>query len=260
MNLGGKKKAPSLEVICGTDGREDAACHIGDPNAPNFGAAQNAVARLLFQSGQFFYVCTGWLAAGSNANTLVTNNHCISTQNEASSLQAKFGYQRSGCGTGTIGSGTDYAGGTLLKTNNKLDYTLMTLQGNPEATWGELTPTALQAGVGTLIWFIQHPGGNEKEVGYYEESSHTNRCDVELIDRSYAGTTKKSQMAYGCDSEGGSSGSPIIRATFSPSATTVRVAGLHHFGGVSSNPCRNAATEMPEICTNAGSLLSCASN
>jgi lysyl endopeptidase len=246
-----RRPVPSPEVVCGTDGREDVACHSSNST---FDTAENSVARLLFQQGAFFYVCTGWLTAGSNANTLVTNNHCISSQNVTNTLEATFGYQRTGCGTGSINNGTPYAGGTFLKTHNKLDYSLLTLQGNPEATWGKLTPKSSQAPVGTVIWFIQHPGGNEKKVGWFEESSHTAVCDVELVDQTYSGTTRKSQMAYSCDSEGGSSGSPIVQSG------TNKVVGLHHFGGVSSNPCRNSATEMPEICSNAGALLSCVTN
>lgn len=249
INLSGKKNPPIEEVICGTDGRENMACYM-----PALDALQRPVNRMLFTSGASQYVCTGWLVAGSNSSTMLTNNHCISTQNEASSLQALFNYQVTTCGGGTNATTTSYAGGTLLKTNSKLDYTVMTLQGNPEATWGELTATSLRGNVGQLLYFIQHPGGNQKKIGYWEDSAQTLRCDVELVDQTYSGTTRRSQMAYGCDSEGGSSGSPIVNAA------TGRVFGLHHYGGVSSSPCRNAATEMPEICASAGTLLSCASN
>jgi V8-like Glu-specific endopeptidase len=249
VDLGGPKARPVPEVVCGTDGREDVACHLSEIDA-----AQKPVARLLFASGQFLYVCTGWLAQGSNNSTLVTNNHCIDTQAETSSLQATFGYQRTLCGTGTPNAGADYAGGTLLTTNKRLDFTLLTLQGNPEGTWGELIPTTKTVATGDLIWFIQHPGGNAKEVGYWEDAAHTVRCKVDRINQTYSGTVKRSQMAYGCDSEGGSSGSPIV------DAASRHVIGLHHYGGVSGNPCLNAATEMPEICAAAGSRLTCATN
>ena len=63
---------PTPEVVCGTDGREDAACHTA---VGAFDTAQKPVARLLFTSGGFQYVCTGWLVAGSNSSTMLTNNH-----------------------------------------------------------------------------------------------------------------------------------------------------------------------------------------
>jgi len=255
----GRRPQPTQEVVCGTDGREDIVCHA---NESMIDAAQKAVARLLFVSGGLQYVCTGWLVAGSNASTMLTNNHCMKNQTEWSSLQAKFNYQRTTCGGASNDTTTDYAGGTFLKTNSVnrrgnrggLDYTIGTLQGNPESTWGEVVATTLVAPVNTLIWFIQHPGGNQKKIGYWEHSNLTSRCKVDTSGATYGQAATGSQIGYGCDSEGGSSGSPIINSS------TGRAIGLHHYGGVSSNPCLNSATMMSRVCSDAGSLLSCASN
>ncbi len=233
-------------VICGDEGREAAVCH------PEVNS--NPVARILFQSGGSSFVCTAWLVAGSNANTIVTNNHCIGNQTEASSVQAKFNYQTTSCGGSTQATTTDYAGGTFLKTGSKLDYTVMTLQGNPEATWGEYTATSKQPTVGLTINFPQHPGGGLKRIGYWENAAHTVRCTAATVNASYSSATRKSQMGYGCDSEGGSSGSPIM------DAGTGRIIGLHHFGGVGNNPCLNSATQMRQVCADAGALISCATN
>jgi lysyl endopeptidase len=254
-SLGGQKKGDYTDVVCGTDGREDAACHASTVN-------MNPIARLLFQSGGSMYVCTGWLVAGANANTMVTNNHCFDTQSETTTVQAKFGYQRSGCGSGTVGAGTDFAGGTFLKTNTErkkgsrggLDYTIFTLLGNPEASWGEYTATSKAPSVGLVIDFPQHPGGNAKEIGWWEDGAHTVRCKVNTVNATYGGASSGSQMGYGCDSEGGSSGSPIL------DDATGRVIGLHHYGGVTSSPCLNSGTMMSKVCADAGSLLACASN
>jgi V8-like Glu-specific endopeptidase len=251
------KHSPIPEVVCGTDGREDVACHL-----PEIDAAQRPVARLLFVSGGFQYVCTGELIAGSNANTLITNNHCIDTQTETSSLQARFNYQKTSCGGTGNATTTDYAGGTFLKTNTEkrrgskggLDYTLLTLLGSPEATWGELVGTTKTVNVGDLIWFIQHPGGNQKKVGYWEDGGQTARCNVDTINATYGNSAIGSQTGYACDSEGGSSGSAIT------DPATGHAIALHHYGGVSSNPCLNSGTAFTRICADAGSLLSCAGN
>jgi V8-like Glu-specific endopeptidase len=251
-----KQPTATPEVVCGTDGREDIACH-SDTNV-----AQKPIARLLFVSGGSQFLCTGWLAAGSNNSTLVTNNHCFSTQTEVNSLQAKFNFQRTSCNGSTNAAAADFAGGTFLRTNTigrrgkkgGLDYTICTLQGNPEATWGELTPTTKAVAVGDKIWFIQHPGGREKEIGYYEDANHTVLCKVDTTNQTYSNSAQGSQIGYGCDSEGGSSGSPIV------DAVTGRVIALHHFGGVTSSPCLNSGTSMKTVCADAGSLLSCASN
>ena len=238
-------EAPTPDVICGTDGRRNAACYTFNTKP---------VARLAFQSGGSSYLCTGWLVAGSNSSTMLTNNHCFKTQSEVNTVQARFNYQYSACTGTTLATYSSYNGGTFLKTSSGLDYTLLTLLGNPEATWGEYTATSKSLTVGTLIHFPQHPGGQPKKVGYYEDSAQTTRCKLATVNATYGTSTAGSQTGYGCDSEGGSSGSPIVETA------TGRVVGLHHYGGVSSSPCLNSATQMRQICSNAGSLLSCATN
>lgn len=259
VRLDTRGTGPVPEVVCSTDGREDAACYMSDAA---FSAAQAPVARLLFASGAYLYVCTGWLARGANESTLVTNNHCISRQREADSLEAMFNFQRTECGGSVDAPTATYAGGPILKTNNirkhgrreGLDYTLIALMGNPEATWGKLIPTTRATAEGDPIWFIQHPGGGRKTVGVWEDADHAVLCKLDAVDQSLKGIAPSSQNFYACDSEGGSSGSPIV------DPATGRVIGLHHFGGITDNPCLNGGTEMPEICADAGPLLDCAAD
>jgi len=248
---------PVPEQICGTDGREDVACH-----SPEIDAAQRPVARLLWIKGNLILACTGWLVAGSNPDTLITNQHCVSKKPEVRSLQATFNFQLTACGGGATATTSTYAGGALLRSNNLvprgqregLDYTLLTLQGNPEGTWGELTPTSKSVAAGDLIWFIQHPGGGPKTIGYWDDASHTVRCGVATVGQTYGGSAPGSQTGYSCDSEAGSSGSPIV------DAGTGRVIALHHFGNAGTGGCLNAGTSMSRICADAGSLLGCVSN
>jgi len=234
------------KIVCGTDGRENVACHT-DVNV-------RPVARLSFQSGGSSFLCTGWLVAGSNNSTMFTNNHCFTTQTEVNTVQARFNYQTTTCSGGTTATTTTYAGGTFLRTNASLDYTLFTLQGNPEATWGEYTATSKTPIVGMNINFPQHSGGNLKTISYWKDSAHTLRCNVSTVNQTYGGSAANSQVGYSCDSAGGASGSPII------DAGTGRVIGLHHFGGVGGSTCLNSATQLKNICPDAGSLLSCATN
>jgi V8-like Glu-specific endopeptidase len=251
---------PVPEIVVGTDGREDIACHTGDAV---INAAQKPVARLLFTVKRTQYLCTGELVRGSNANTLITNAHCIDSQTVTSTLEARFNYQYTTCGGSTLAATTSFAGGTWLKTNAErysarkasttgLDYTLLTLQGTPEATFGELVPTSAIGAVGTQMNFIQHPAGLPKKIGYWEDSEHTVRCKIDTINQTYGASYPNSQTGYGCDSEGGSSGSAITRASDG------KVIGLHHYGGVTT--VLNSATMMSLICANAGSLLICDGN
>ena len=249
---------PAPEVVCGTDGRKDVACYTTPPKS-----TWNPIARLLFVNDDdgFQYVCTGSLVPGSNANTLITNNHCIDTQSETSSLQARFNYQKKNCSGNQLETASNYNGGTFLKTSaivGGLDYTLVTLQGNPAGTWGMLTPTTLEPSAGSLMHFPQHPGGGLKKLGRFENKQQTIRCTVITVHQTFCTgcpcnpTLANSQFNYGCDSEGGSSGSPILTNAAN------RVWGLHHLGGITS--CSNSATHMSLICADAGALLTCAAN
>jgi len=242
----------SLEVICSGDGRKNVVCYT-DPPVSTF----DPVARLLFQDSGAWYVCTGSLVPGSTANTLITNNHCISSQTVTETLQASFNYQAVNCKgkASAVEPVTTYNGGTFLKTSSVdggLDYTLVTLLGSPAATWGMLTPTTLEPSPASLMLFPQHPGGGVKELGKFEDKFETTLCNVYSVHQTFGTSAPYSQFNYGCDSEGGSSGSPILNGN------GTRMWGLHHYGGVTS--CSNAATHMNLICQDAGSLLSCVSN
>lgn len=220
--------------ICGgSTGYENVACH---PEA----TSQRSVARLLAVSGSTRSVrCTGWMVRGSNANTLITNNHCFSTSTAVRSIEAQFNFQTNTCGGTAMATSQSFRGNVLLRTvGMPLDYTLATLMGNPEATWGEIVPLRRVPRVGELIWLVQHPSGQPKKIGFWENSAHTTRCDVESL----SGT----QLRYSCDTLGGSSGSVVLA-----SGTNTAV-GLHHLGG-----CPNAATALSSICANAGTLLTC---
>lgn len=249
-----KKTTPVPEVVCGTNGNEDIVCH----NETLINSTERAVARLLFLVGRTQYLCTGWLVAGSNANTMLTNNHCFDTQTEVRTVQASFNYQTTSCGGSTVATTTDYAGNLLLKTNTVnrkgskggLDYTLFTLSGNPEATWGEITPTSRTLAVDQQIWVIQHPDGGLKKIGYYEDAAHTQLCKVNTINQTYGQSAAGTQLGYGCDTAPGSSGSPVL------SALDGKAIGLHHYGDIAVG-CLNSGTQMRQICADAGTLLSC---
>ncbi|MGH9161752.1 MAG: trypsin-like serine peptidase [Vicinamibacteraceae bacterium] len=237
------------ESVCGTDGLEPVACHMSEAGIAQ---TQRSVAQLLYQSGGDVFACTGTLVRGAVDSLLLTNNHCMSSQAEVSTLQATFGHQLSACSNGVLSVGMTYAGDLLVSTSTSLDYSLVTLQGNPEASWGELLPTAADADVGTTFWLTQHPAGGPKDIGYWEDASRTSRCKVASSAVTIEALTPGSQMEYACDTTGGSSGSPLV------SAETNRIVGLHHLGALPPpSPCLNAATMMRFICEDAGNLLGC---
>ncbi|MCU0486901.1 MAG: hypothetical protein MUC85_12420, partial [Anaerolineales bacterium] len=191
---------PIPDIVVGTDGREDVACHTGEAVV---NAAQKPVARLLFTVKRSQYLCTGELVRGSNASTLITNNHCFADQTATNTVEARFNYQYTTCGGSTLAATTSFAGGTFLKTNAEkyssrkasttgLDYTLITLKGDPETVFGELIPTTAIS-VGTQMNFIQHPAGLPKKIGYWEDAEHTIRCKIDTINMTYGSSYPNSQ-------------------------------------------------------------------
>jgi hypothetical protein len=250
-----QQSSGASSMACGDDAREEVACHL-----PEVSASSSATARLLTIDQQGFQVlCTGWLVSGSTPNTLITANHCVSHPGEVRATQATFNHQFTTCLDGIQAPTTEFLGDQLLKTNNVwrngegnengLDYTLMTLLGDPESTWGELTPTVDAPAIGDEIWIVQHPDGVQKKIAYYEDVIGGARCQIDMVDQTFGLSAYDSQMAYACDTSGGASGSAVV------DALSGLVLGIHHFGNVAT--CYNAATEMPEICGDAGELLSC---
>jgi hypothetical protein len=77
---------------------------------------------------------------------------------------------------------------------------------------------------------------------------------VDTINATYGYAKPNSQIGYGCDSARGASGSAIT------AARDGKVIALHHYGGVSSNPCLNSGSGMKRICADAGPLLQCDSH
>jgi hypothetical protein len=76
---------------------------------------------------------------------------------------------------------------------------------------------------GEEIYIPQHPGGRSKEIALYDSSESGGVCRVREMVNSCVGGYY-SDVAYTCDSEGRSSGSPVI------AVSTNKVIALHHCG------------------------------
>jgi hypothetical protein len=103
---------------------------------PAIDQATRAVAQLNFTSGSDMFVCTGTLINANPAPALpylLTAHHCISTPDEAASLEAVYNDRAASCG----GAPPDRAqlprtlGATLLATGTVSDFTLLRLAQAP---------------------------------------------------------------------------------------------------------------------------------
>jgi hypothetical protein len=218
--LDGGKGGESNRSICGADNKKAVACYSGTK-----ATRAQAVARLLLSGGG---ACTTWrLGSG---NHFMTNNHCFSTASGVRAAEIQFNYQNTTC-TGTTGATvTKVAGSSLLKTSSSLDYSLYTVASTANLSgFGSLSLDVRIPTAGETIYIPQHPGGRKKELGVESGSDTGGLCKI--------GTAQSGvDSLYLCDTEGGSSGSPVL------ATSSNKVINLHHLGG-----CGNAGVRISRI-------------
>jgi hypothetical protein len=200
-------------------------------------------------AGGFFF-CTGSLI--SHRNHFITNSHCVNSESEVDSLEVRFNYEYTTCNGSTLKTYQTYGSSAndLLVTNEGLDFSLLTLAGNPAGTYGYLPVNGENLEVGDGLYLPQHPGGRPKEMHSRHTGSATEDCRVKFADWTEPGYSSGASIQHTCDTEGGSSGSPVLNYNH-------QVVALHHTGYLGSpsqcsanggpgSPC-NGAIEMENI-------------
>ncbi len=194
--------------ICGNNDKEEISCYSDE----RYNKAQ-AVSRLL-EGGNAY--CTGWLLG--NEGHLMTNNHCIGNQTDADNTEFQFNYQYNNCDGSDPSNANIVAQSADLKcTDSNLDFTLVKLPNNPTDQYGYLSLSSDPPNVGDRIYIPQHPGGKRKKIAVNSDNPN---------DPGYAtiqGTGNR--VEYYADTEGGSSGSPVI------SHDSHLVYAIHNTGG-----------------------------
>lgn len=226
------------ESICGRDDSRNAVCYKdADPAA--YGAS-HAVARLIINGESY---CTGWIAGNDR---LLTNNHCFTDNAEARVTEVQFGYECVRCSGGQARTPLKVTGAEVLETDFKLDFTLFTVADPAKIAHLPALPISeAPVGLHDKIYIPEHPGGKPLRIASVSSSEPDglgSRCLVG--DEKRRGRGYGTDFAYRCDTEGGSSGSPVI------SRATGQVVGIHHFGG-----CPNQAVRMDLIYPKIASYL-----
>ena len=212
--------------LFGAQAQEKAFCSWNDScirnasceNIPNaVQVAEDAVAYLLYSVNGGTYLCTGGLVndtANSGTPYLLTANHCFSSQTSASSLEAYFQWSvgcGSSCGTQYFppGSVSVVNGSTLLATDAGTDFTLVQLASAAPAGTALLgwTTSPVANSSGTDLYRVSHPSGSPQ--AYSEQSVNTSAGTCRTLPR---GDFIYSDATLG-DTEGGSSGSPVVNGS-----------------------------------------------
>jgi lysyl endopeptidase len=211
------------ESVCGSDTSADAVCYrSADPVAYT---KSKAITRLLINGTE---LCTGWRVG--QQNRLLTNNHCFNTSAEAYETEVWFNYQCAKCGGYDVFRPTKVWGGKVLATDQVYDFTLFSVDDfTAVRKFGFLSLDTTRPARNQELYVPQHPAGEPTRIaGSLGEQA--GNCAV--INPAYDGYAAKSDVAYYCDTEGGSSGSPVL------SRATDRVVALHHFGGCPNSGVR----------------------
>lgn len=214
------------ESICGSDNKQAAVCFVEGFNTEY--QHSKPVARILIGGRS---LCTAWRVGPDN--TMMTNNHCIGSAAEAANTEVWFNYQLASCGGGKSVT-TKVQADRLLETGYTLDYSLFSVRSFASIqSFGYLGLDPRIPNQSETIYIPQHPGGRLKELSVVTDSKGT-RCQVDSPVTNGRGAATDS--GYLCDTEGGSSGSPVI------ASSSNNVIALHHLGG-----CYNKGAHISKI-------------
>ncbi|WP_299889500.1 trypsin-like peptidase domain-containing protein [uncultured Lacinutrix sp.] len=188
---------PLGRTICSADDKEPVVCYVGT----EMSRKAEAVCRLLIGGGG---LCTGWLLGCDGS--VMTNNHCVDSAGGAQNIDFLFNYRYDNCAA-TIDATSDLVAtsATFIQTDASLDFTLLQLPVNPTPTYGYLSLSSVAVTAGERIYIPQHPGGRRKEIAVNTDSNGDANGFAMVTDAGPA------RVEYHCDTEGGSSGSPVIR-------------------------------------------------
>ncbi|MGB3975522.1 MAG: trypsin-like peptidase domain-containing protein [bacterium] len=230
---------PGDRAICGADDKRDAKCY--ENSYPEVYEKSKAVARLLMDGSE---LCTAWLV--SCDNHVLTNSHCsisgdFDSQAKLDRMEFQFIYQRPQCGSGTATVEYSFMGGTFLENEHYIDYTLIQAPAgeDPAGTYGWLNIDDRLADIDEQMFIVGHPGGRPKEISL--ESTHSQDqsglCEVYSLNEPacISGATVQ-EIGYYCDTEGGSSGSPVL------SLNTLKAIALHHCAN-----CPNRGVRIQDV-------------
>ncbi|KAL4164724.1 hypothetical protein KRP22_003465 [Phytophthora ramorum] len=226
------------ESICG-DGDQSlpAKCYAPGSNLSEelphaYGKAQ-AVARLLINGT---YLCTGWL--GGSEGHLFTNHHCFEEEDWALTTDFEFAAESSSCSDqcetqlgcpGTLVATTS----TFIADSDDIDYSVVQLPDCVDLSpYGYLQLRESGPVLNESIYVPQHPDGYAKRI----VSTVDDGDDTTIRSVGEDGDCGNDQVGHDADTQGGSSGSPLVANSDN------LVVAIHHCGG-----CTNTAIDVRTV-------------
>ena len=154
-------------------------------------------------------LCTAW-RVGPN-NRLLTNNHCASSGPDVRRSEVWFNYECAECNGYDVVRTTKVWGDQLLANGGTLDYALFTVRNfDAVSKFGFLEIDNSQPRSGQELYIPQHPRGLPTMIAMEDPGERDGSCAID--DPTYYGYDQGTDVSYFCDTDGGSSGSPVISA------------------------------------------------
>ncbi|HXU46075.1 MAG TPA: serine protease [Thermoanaerobaculia bacterium] len=232
-----------FESLCGNDDTRWAKCY--QTSEPAIYSHSRAVLRLLINGNS---ACTGWLVG--NAGHVMTNNHCIGGSADAANTDYEIMAEGASCTTACNSwfgcPGVILANSaTFVKTSVGLDYTLVQLPVNPTGTYGFLQMRTSGPTVDERVYIPQHPLAWGKRIAVTSDNANDQSgfCEIFSLNEPPC-SGSGSDVGYFADTQGGSSGSPVI--AYSDNL----VVALHHCAA-----CPNRGVPIGAVIADLGASL-----
>lgn len=210
---------------------------INCPEGINWQNEKHAVCRMTYNDKRYSYYCTGFLVNNVRADGtpyFQTANHCINTNEEASTLVTYFNYENSTCISNDAFTNQTLSGATLVSTNTYTDFSLLLLKEyppieyNPYFAGWDATDRKPQTGTS-----IHHPAGTPKSISVDLNAPVNYPYSTQWTDENNNVTSTTTPNVHWMveyesgATEPGSSGSPLFDDNH-------RVIGQLHGGGENS--------------------------
>jgi hypothetical protein len=235
------------ESVCTADDTEEAKCYKQSESEAYENA--KAVARLVLSGSAH---CTGWLVG--NEGHLMTNEHCITSQSQMNNIDFEFMAEGPDCATDCSSSlacaGTiEASGGTFVTDDADLDYALVipdTSTGTGTdlpATYGFMKLRQEGATLDERIYIVQHPAGWGKRFAmvssYPADDAAGPWTYASSLSETACSGTGYNDVGYWADTQGGSSGSPVL------GYADHKVVALHHCRGSAGCASGSSTSDDP---------------
>ena len=224
---------------------ESGTCEVDVMCKPEFLSQSRSVVRMLFVRDAKTYLCTGTLlndARSSKTPYLLSANHCISSQVEASSLMTDWFYRASACNSGALGTSAQRrtGGATLLHATASTDTAFMRLNDAPPAGVVYAGSYFGTLDIGHTMAGVHHPKGDLQKFSSGIFLRYSTCSDEVCFSSNTANGTFLTMGWQQGVTEGGSSGSAlfhtlgdkryVVGQLYGGASSCQAPAGLDHYG------------------------------